>query len=63
MTAENLLIRILGSCETMVNASAVCTDKNGTLTQNVMSIVAGSIGIYAKFVRNLKENTSPKNKT
>ena len=27
MTAENLLVRVLGSCETMANASVVCTDK------------------------------------
>ena len=43
MTAEKLLIRILGSCETMANAS-------------VMSVVAGSIGIHTKVVRNLKDN-------
>jgi Ca2+-transporting ATPase len=61
MTAENLLVRILGSCETMANASVVCTDKTGTLTQNVMSVVAGSIGIHAKFVRNLKENKARTN--
>ena len=32
MTEENLLVRTLGSCETMANASIVCTDKTGTLT-------------------------------
>ena len=58
MIAENLLVRILGSCEMMANTSALCTDKTGTLTQNVMTVVAGSIGIHAKFVRNLKENTA-----
>jgi len=61
MTAENLLVRILGSCETMANASVICTDKTGTLTQNNMSVVAGSIGIHAKFVRNLKENRARTN--
>ena len=61
MTAEKLLVRILGPCETMANASVVCTDKTGTFTQNVMSIVAGSIGIHAKFVRNLKENKARTN--
>ena len=61
MTEEKLLVRILGSCETMANASVVCTDKTGTLTQNVMSIVAGSIGIHAKLVRNLKENKARTN--
>ena len=61
MTAEKLLVRILGSCLTMANASVVCTDKTGTLTQNVMSIVAGSIGIHAKFIRNLKDNKARTN--
>ncbi|KAF9000698.1 calcium-translocating P-type ATPase [Cyathus striatus] len=56
MTYERLLVRVLGSCETMANASVICTDKTGTLTQNVMTVVAGSIGIHAKFVRQLDEN-------
>jgi len=49
MTKENLLVRVLGSCETMVNASVICTDKTGTLNCNMISVVAGSIGIHAKF--------------
>ena len=56
MTKENLLVRVLGSCETMANASVICTDKTGTLTQNEMAVVAGSIGIHAKFFRQLDEN-------
>ena len=52
MTQEKLLVRVLGSCETMANASVVCTDKTGTLTQNAMTVVAGSVGIYAKVVQN-----------
>ncbi|KAJ6501168.1 Ca-transporting ATPase, partial [Mycena vitilis] len=61
MTREKLLVRILGSCETMANASVVCTDKTGTLTQNVMTVVAGSIGIHANFVRHLKSNVARTN--
>lgn len=53
MTHENLLVRVLGSCETMANASVVCTGMTGTLTRNVMSVVAGSVGIHTKFVRQL----------
>ena len=45
----------------MANASIVCTDKTGTLTQNVMSVVAGSVGIYVQFVRNLKDNKARTN--
>jgi Ca2+-transporting ATPase len=54
MTKENLLVRVLGSCETMANALVICTDKTGTLTQNEMTVIAGSIGIHAKFVQKLK---------
>ncbi|KAI5120195.1 hypothetical protein M0805_006301 [Coniferiporia weirii] len=61
MTAENLLVRVLGSCETMANASVVCTDKTGTLTQNSMTVVAGSVGIHAKFVQRLAENRARTN--
>jgi magnesium-transporting ATPase (P-type) len=28
----------------MANVSVVCTDKTGILTQNVMTVVAGSVG-------------------
>ena len=61
MTEENLLVRVLASCETMANASVVCTDKTGTLTQNEMTVVAGCVGVRAKFVRRLEENRSRTN--
>ncbi|KAH9159735.1 calcium-translocating P-type ATPase [Lactarius sanguifluus] len=56
MSKDNLLVRVLGSCETMAYASVVCTDKTGTLTQNEMTVVAVSVGVHAKFVRSLEEN-------
>ncbi|CBQ73871.1 related to putative calcium P-type ATPase NCA-2 [Sporisorium reilianum SRZ2] len=56
MTNMNLLVRLLGACETMANASVVCTDKTGTLTQNEMSVVAGSIGVNFKFADRLEAN-------
>ena len=49
MSNRNLLVRILGSCETMANATCICTDKTGTLTQNNMSVVAGCIGSEMPF--------------
>lgn len=61
MTKQNLLVRVLGSCETMANATVICTDKTGTLTQNVMTVVAGSLGVKGKFVRNLAENAARTN--
>jgi len=61
MTYENLLVRVLGSCETMANTSVICTDKTGTLTTNEMTVVAGSVGIHTKFVRHLDENLSHTN--
>ncbi len=58
MTKMNLLVRLLGACETMANASVVCTDKTGTLTQNEMSVVAGSIGVNFKFADRLEAKPS-----
>lgn len=51
---EYLPIRGFGSRKTIANASVVCTDKTGTLTQNVMTAVADSIGIHAKSAKNLE---------
>lgn len=45
----------------MANASVVCTDKTGTLTQNMMTVVAGSVGVHAKFVRDLDDNAGRSN--
>ncbi|KAM0347376.1 hypothetical protein ACHAPU_004896 [Fusarium lateritium] len=49
MTRENNLVRHLQSCETMGNATVICSDKTGTLTENVMTVVAGSLGIRGLF--------------
>ncbi|GAA6058965.1 hypothetical protein JCM10212_001675 [Sporobolomyces blumeae] len=57
MTKMNLLVRVLGACETMANATCVCTDKTGTLTTNKMTVVAGSIGVHLKFADQLAENS------
>jgi len=49
MLKDRNLVRVLRSCETMGNATTVCSDKTGTLTQNVMTVVAGSIGTSSRF--------------
>lgn len=35
----------------------ICTDKTGTLTQNKMSVVAGSIGVHLKFAYKLEDHS------
>ena len=37
------------------------TDWSGTLTQNVMTVVAGSLGVHGKFVREISDNASRSN--
>ncbi|KAK6542160.1 hypothetical protein TWF694_007925 [Orbilia ellipsospora] len=49
MLRDNNLVRVLRSCETMGNATTVCSDKTGTLTQNKMTVVAGILGMDLHF--------------
>lgn len=49
MMLDNNLVRHLDACETMGNATTICSDKTGTLTTNRMTVVQSYIaGTYHK---------------
>lgn len=55
MMHDNNLVRHLDACETMGNATAICSDKTGTLTTNRMTVVQSYIGeVHYKSIPNFK---------
>ena len=60
MLKEHNLVRRLQACEAMGNATNICSDKTGTLTQNDMRVVAGTVGSSLRFVDELSPSAAGK---
>ncbi|KAI8916238.1 hypothetical protein EDD86DRAFT_222146 [Gorgonomyces haynaldii] len=66
MLKDNNLVRNLAACETMGNATTICSDKTGTLTINKMTVVRGQLmqfdflyeQINTQLVDKIKESTT-----
>lgn len=46
MLRDKNLIRHLAACETMGNATTICSDKTGTLTENRMTVTKGYFPVF-----------------
>lgn len=57
MLRDANLVRHLKACEVMGNATSICSDKTGTLTQNKMQVVSGTLGTSQRFGSGARDAT------
>jgi Ca2+-transporting ATPase len=63
MLRDSNLVRHLKACEVMGNATTICSDKTGTLTQNKMQVVSGTVGTTHRFGGSQPAELGSKEKT
>merc|ERR1711990_1296752 len=59
MMDDQNFVRVLRACETMGNATTICSDKTGTLTRNKMTVVAGTLGSDQQFASTASNSEKP----